>query len=104
MTLKGNYAAGTSYNVDDVVRGTDRWYVLKKAASAGTPVTDTLYWQAKDPNDTDLLDLMQSILDKVEAVNPDAKTLVLASSSDASVKKMAITVVDNGTISASEVS
>ena len=104
MTLKGNYAAGTSYNAGDVVRGTDRWYILVKAASAGTPVTDTLYWQAKDPNDTDLLDLMQGILDKVEAVAPDAKTLVLASSTAASTKKMAITVVDDGTISASEVS
>jgi len=39
----------------------------------------------------------------IDAVNPDAKTLVLASSTASSTKKFAITVDDDGELTASEI-
>lgn len=49
MTLKGNYNAGTSYSVGDIVKYTDNVvYHLQRAAAAGTPCTDTLYWGRLD--------------------------------------------------------
>ena len=104
MTLKGNYAAGTSYSVGDVVKAAEGWHVLRKSASAGTPVTDTRYWQQTDPCNWELLDLIAGVLANVETVNPNPKELVLASSTASSTKKFKITVVDAGTISASEIS
>lgn len=45
MTYKGEYDSGTSYGVGDVVVFQDQgWFVMKKAAPAGTPCTNTLYW------------------------------------------------------------
>lgn len=44
MTYKGNYSAETSYNVDDVVCFGGEWFIMLKAAAAGTPCTNTLYW------------------------------------------------------------
>ena len=92
--LKGNYAAGTSYSVGDVVKESGFYYILQKEAAAGTPVTDTRFWGLlSDPNTVDLL----------EDFFPNAKTLVLASSTASSNQRFKITVVDNGTISATEI-
>ena len=103
MTLKGNYAAGTSYSVGDVVKAAEGWHVLRKSASAGTPVTDTRYWQQTDPCNWEILDMMANILGDITTLNPDPKELVLASSTASSTKKFKIKVVDNGTISATEI-
>ena len=103
MKLKGTYASGTSYSVGDVVKYGDRFYHLVKSASAGTAPTNTDYWQANDPGDTDLLDIMLGTMDSLTALNPSAKEIVLASSSSSSTKKFKVTVIDNGTISATEI-
>lgn len=105
MKMKGNYASGTTYAVGDVVKFTDnRWYWLHKLATAGTPCTNTEYWYPKDPTTCDLLDIVSAMNDQLQALNPDAKSIVLGSSTASSTKKMKITVVNDGTISASEVS
>lgn len=45
MRLKGEYAAGTSYDVGDVVRYIDgRMYQAHTSTKAGTPCTNTRYW------------------------------------------------------------
>lgn len=45
MTLKGEFNSGTSYSVGDIVRYTDDViYYLFKPCAAGTPCTDSLYW------------------------------------------------------------
>lgn len=49
MVLKGTYAAGTSYSIGDIVKYTDGvFYHLQKTAAAGTPPTDTNFWQRCD--------------------------------------------------------
>lgn len=43
--LKGNYAAGTTYSVGDLVKYTDgAIYRLHFPATSGTPPTNTRYW------------------------------------------------------------
>lgn len=106
MVLKGNYASGTNYSVGDVVKFDDgRWYHCFKApGEAGHPCNESKFWEPKNPTTADLIDLMAPILTKLDALTPDPKNIVLASSTDASTKKFKIKVVDNGTISATEVS
>lgn len=104
MTIKGNYASGTSYSVGDVVKEGGRWYTLVKSASAGTNPTDTKFWQPFDPTQATLMDIVDDIYDKLNTLSPNPKNIVLASSTDASVKKFSIKIVDNGTISGTEIS
>lgn len=40
---------------------------------------------------------------KVDGLNPNTKTIVLASSTDASTKQFAVTVNDSGTLTATEI-
>lgn len=44
MKLKGNYSAGTSYSVGDIVIDDGRVYHLQNPAVAGTHPTNSLYW------------------------------------------------------------
>lgn len=105
MKLCGTYASGTTYNIGDVVKGPDGLFYHKKTnAAAGTPVYDTDAWEMKNPNTADILDLMTGLLDSLTTLNPNPKELVLASSSSSSTKKFKITIIDNGTISGSEIS
>lgn len=103
MNLKGAYDSTVSYSVGDVVKYTDgRWYFVDVApGAAGVACTNTKYWNLKDPVTADILDLLG---DAILGLNPNPKNIVLASSSDDSTKKFKIKVVDNGTISATEIS
>ena len=105
MVLKGNYDSGTNYSVGDVAKFTDgRWYHCFKApGAAGHPCNESKYWEPKNPTTADLIDLMAPIMEKLDALMPDAKTLVLASSTAASTKKFKITVVDAGTVAGTEI-
>lgn len=45
MTYRGDYNASTDYNVGDVVRFADEgWFMLMTPTSAGTPCSNSLYW------------------------------------------------------------
>ncbi len=110
--LKGAYNGETNYGVGDIVKADSSYYMMVKDAGAGVVYTDTNYWKRIcDPDMIDALELSESVASgassgteaAVEAYFPDAKTLVLASSTASSTKKFKITVVDNGTISATEI-
>ena len=110
--LKGNYNSGTDYSVGDVVKTEGRYYLMIKDGAAGTHPFETEYWNPiVDPDTIDALDIAEDALSSattaassaLEAKFPDAKTLVLASSTASSTKKFKITVVDAGTISATEI-
>ena len=145
MTLKGDFSGLASYDVGDVVRWTDDTiYVLKKPAAAGTPPTDTLYWERAAQSLQDAVDLtldaidiakggalagkvannltttasgkvldarqgktlktaIDEVAEDVGTLYPDAKTLVLASSTASSTKKFEITVDDDGELTATEI-
>lgn len=103
MGIKGVYNSGTSYSVGDVVQLDGVWYTLKKSASAGTSPLNDEYWNPKDPTLDDVLDLLGDLYTQQKDLNPNAQNIVLASSTDASTKKFKIKVVDNGTISATEI-
>lgn len=118
LSYKGAYNAGSSYNVGDVVVFTDNVaYNMVKAAPAGTTCHDTLYWCRLQPplGDailtihgaiTSMLSTMASDGEAITALNEilvDDKTIVLASSTEDSTKKFAITVDDDGDISATEI-
>ena len=102
---KGAYAAGTSYSVGDVVKENGFYYILQKSASSGTHPTNTKYWGLiSDPVTIDALDIAEESANAISAYFPNEKELVLKSSSSGSTKKYKITVIDNGTVSASEIS
>ena len=106
--LMGNYSSETSYSVGDVVKENGNYYILLKSATAGTHPTDTRYWcQISDPATIDALDIAEDVQagasDALEAKFPNAKTLVLASSTASSKKLFGITVIDDGTITATEI-
>lgn len=145
MGLKGDYSGLTTYDVEDIVRWTDKTvYLLRKPCKAGTPCTDTLYWEqvpkwvgrmvnlmldgvdmavggaltGKVANNLTttasgkVLDARQgktlkTAIDDVAGdlgeLSPNAKTLVLESSTASSTKKFTITVDDDGEITATEV-
>lgn len=130
MTLKGDYSGLTSYDADDVVGFQGNYYVRIKAGGSGIVPTDTLYWAklgkmqaiaAKFATDTGMtgklvnglsqatpgkaLDAKQGkvLKELILDVSPDAKTLVLASSTASSTKKFAITVDDSGELSVDEI-
>ena len=61
MTLKGSYKNNVVYSVGDVVMYTDNVvYHLQKPAKAGTPCTNTLYWERYD-----LVETVKLILDAI---------------------------------------
>lgn len=106
--VKGAYDATTNYGVGDVVKQDGRYYLMIKDAAAGVHPFNTEYWNPiVDPDTIDALDIAEDAQAAAGAALdgyfPDAKTLVLASSSASSTKKFKITVIDAGTISASEI-
>ena len=118
MNYCGNYNSGTSYSVGDIALYTDGVpYILLKAAPAGTSCHDTLYWNRVQPPLADALvtihgavnTLFDNLASEGAAITAlseiivDDKTIVLASSTEDSDKKFAITVDDDGDISATEV-
>ena len=129
MTLKGDYSGLASYDADDVVGFQGTFYRAVKANTGRYP-TDTLCWErlgkmpsiaAKFASDTGLtgklinglsqatpgkaLDAKQGkvLKELILDISPDAKTLVLESSTEGSTKKFAITVNDSGELSADEI-
>ena len=118
MKYKGDYASGTSYSVDDVVVYTDGIpYRLQNPAPAGTTPHDTGAWnRLLGPMASAVVmfhDMFAGLLTSaasaadtktvVDAMLFDAKTIVLASSTASSEKSFAITVDDDGDLSATEI-
>jgi len=132
MTLKGNYSGLTSYDIGDVVLFQDVFYEKKFSAPAGTVPTETKAWErlgkmaalaAKFAMDATglalsgkvannlttstsgkVLDARQGkeLKDLIDLVNPDSKTIRLASSTASSTKVFDITVDDDGELTATE--
>lgn len=127
MTLKGNYSGLTSYSVGDVVCFQDVFYLKNKASGAGVVPTDTKAWErlgkmaslaakfAMDMSTTIVNNLTTSTAGKaldarqgkalkelIDMVNPDSKTIRLASSTASSTKLFDITVDDDGELTATE--
>ena len=127
MTLKGNYSGLTSYSVGDVVCFQDVFYLKNKASGAGVVPTDTKAWErlgkmaslaakfAMDMSTTIANNLTTSTAGKaldarqgkalkelIDMVNPDSKTIRLASSTASSTKLFDITVDDDGELTATE--
>lgn len=127
MTLKGNYSGLTSYSVGDVVCFQDVFYLKNKASGAGVVPADTKAWErlgkmaslaAKFAMDMSasvannlttstagkVLDARQgkALKELIDMVNPDSKTIRLASSTASSTKLFDITVDDDGELSATE--
>ena len=112
MKLKGAYSSGTTYDVGDVVISSEnRVYHLQHPAPSGTPPTNTLYWGMLDQ---DLATTVLFIMDAIGIVNgtieglniPDnlsEDVLVLKSSTASSTKEFAITVDDDGDLTATEI-
>lgn len=108
MKLKGAYDAGTTYAIGDVVKYTDGIiYHLQKTAPAGTAPNDPRYWGQLDQRLGEavclMLDAFEMSLDALEKYFVDDKTIVLLSSTEESEKQFAITVDDDGEISATEI-
>ena len=127
MTLKGNYSGLTTYAIGDVVCFQDVFYLKNKASGAGVVPTDTKAWErlgkmaslaAKFAMDMSasvannlttstagkVLDARQgkALKELIDMVNPDSKTIRLASSTASSTKLFDITVDDDGELSATE--
>jgi hypothetical protein len=103
-SVKGAYNSSTNYAVGDVVKENGNYYVMLKDAGAGVHPFNTEYWGLiSDPNTIDALDIAEDVMGAVTDLHPSEKELVLASSTADSTKKFKITVVDNGTISATEI-
>lgn len=118
---RGVFDPGFSYNVGDVVifdNGERAVYNLQSPAPEGTPPTDSLYWGRVGQPISDCVLLICDAVEQVEGnletaeINlyaaieshfADDKTLVLASSTEDSDKKFAITVYDDGEIDAAEI-
>lgn len=77
MKLKGDYSPGTSYSVGDVVRYTDDIiYYLFKSCAAGTPCTDSLYWNRLEEPFATSAKYALDVLEKVpNNISDDAITL-----------------------------
>lgn len=75
MNYCGNYNAGTSYNVGDVVVYTDGVpYILLKAAPAGTSCHDTLYWNRVQAPLSDAVLMFHTMLTNINTAIEDAET------------------------------
>lgn len=72
MKLKGDYVAGTTYNVGDAVKYTDGlMYHLQHPAKSGTPPTNTRYWGRVDqPLDEAAMLAMDIAAAEAAAVKP----------------------------------
>ena len=111
MKYKGAYAADTQYSVGDVVVFTDGIpYYLQNPAAAGTGCHDTHCWEpvTEEMRDAvimfhDYLAALDASKQIVDTVLFDEKTIVLASSTESSDKRWAITVDDSDGIEATEV-
>lgn len=111
LKLKGDYNSGTTYSVGDVVRYTDNVvYHLQNPAKAGVPPVNTRYWGRVDQPLAEailmVLDGMEIAIDSVEAEIPsnlNDSVLILKSSTASSTKEFAITVDDEGELSADEI-
>ena len=118
MKYKGAYSDDVSYSVDDVVVFTDGVpYRLQYAAAAGTKPHDTSKWnRLLGPMAASVVmfhDMFTSLLSSaadtastkavVDSMLFDSKTIMLASSTASSEKVFAITVDDDGDVSATEV-
>ena len=115
MKYKGAYSDEVSYEVGDVVIYTDGVpYCLQAAAVVGTKPHDTLYWDRMLGPVADcvvlLHDMFSGLLSDVaemkgvvDSVIFDDKMLILASSTEASTKKYAITVDDEDGLEATEI-
>ncbi len=70
--MKGDYSNATQYSVGDLVRFNDgMWYTLVKAAPAGTPPTNTLYWQKQPAEIRFLMSLINDTVAVVAAAAAD---------------------------------
>lgn len=118
MTYKGTYSDGTSYEVGDVVVFTDGIsYCLQKPAPVGTGCHNTIYWSRTIEEVADMVSLFHSFFMDLESsaataaqttaiVNAmlfDEKTIVLASSTESSDKRYAVTVDDEEGLAATEI-
>lgn len=115
MKYKGAYDSGTSYSVGDVVVYTDGIpYFLQKPAPAGIGCHDTFFWQPLNEEMRDAVimfhdyiasisGLLAQTADVVNNMLFDDKTLILASSTESSTRKWAITVDDSDGIEATEI-
>lgn len=64
MTLKGNYSSGTAYVVGDIVLYTDGvFYHMTRAAAAGTPPTETRYWNRLDQTRAEAARMAMDLVD-----------------------------------------
>lgn len=106
MKFKGDYSGETTYDVGDVVIDDGMVFILQKAADAGTVCKNNLYWQQIEKPLAEVVLMIKDALgmaqNEVKAVNPDAKTIRLASSTASSVKIFDITVDDSGDLTATE--
>ena len=118
MKYRGAYSDGTSYEVGDAVVFTDGIpYVLQKPAAVGTGCHNTIYWSRAIEEVADMITLFHSFLMGLEASAAtaaattaivdtmlfDEKTLVLASSTEDSDKRYAVTVDDEDGLTATEI-
>ena len=118
MIYKGTYADETTYSVGDVVVFTDNIpYCLQKPAPAGTKCHNTLYWSRVIEEVADMVSLFHSFFmglqesaqaaaGTTQLVNEmlfDNKTLILASSTESSQKRYAVTVDDEDGLNAEEI-
>lgn len=71
MKLKGDYSAGTSYEVGDVVLCSDGYfYYLFKPCAAGTTPTDSLYWNRLEEPLASCAEMIKAYVDGVAASVP----------------------------------
>ena len=108
MKYKGAYDSTASYSVGDVVVYTDGIpYFLQNPASAGTGCHDTHCWNPLNEEARDMVimfhDYLNSIAGIVNTMLFDEKTIILASSTEDSDKRYAITVDDSDGLEATEI-
>ncbi len=122
MKYTGAYSSETTYEVGDIAIYTDGIpYWLQKPAPVGTGCYETLYWQRVGSPIAEAIialhPILQTVSSALSAVSAesaatknvvdsmlfDSKTLVLASSTASSEKTFAVTVDDDGEVSATEI-
>ena len=111
MQYKGAYSGDVTYSVGDIVVYTDGVaYHLMKPAPAGTTCHDIRYWNPLVGVLQEVVQIFHTMLSGLAATKAiadevilDAKTLVLASSTESSTKTYAITVDDEDGLEATEI-